>query len=162
MEIDGGADGPSIDAEWQAYFDLRWQVLRAPWNQPRGSEQDGLEDTSEHALIRDDARYFVRHFVFHQDVDPPARLRLQTNTGTVSGYERGETIVRDEGDWPLPGTKWTRLYLDGKASGSARSLTRWRATCCRTRWGTGIRHSSVGSTRRRRLREYSRRCPRRR
>ncbi len=31
-------------------FDLRWRVLRAPWNQPRGSEQDSLENTSRHIV----------------------------------------------------------------------------------------------------------------
>ncbi len=42
---------PQTPAEWEAYFDLRWRILRAPWDQPRGSERDNIEKTSEHLLI---------------------------------------------------------------------------------------------------------------
>ena len=34
--------------EWDRYFDLRWRVLRAPWQQPAGSERDDREDDSCH------------------------------------------------------------------------------------------------------------------
>jgi len=42
---------PQTPAEWENYFDLRWRVLRAPWNQPRGSEKDNRETDSEHFMI---------------------------------------------------------------------------------------------------------------
>lgn len=32
----------------ERYYELRWQLLRAPWNQPRGSECDEWEDTAFH------------------------------------------------------------------------------------------------------------------
>jgi len=34
-------------------FELRWQILRAPWNQPRGSERDEHDEQAVHALILD-------------------------------------------------------------------------------------------------------------
>ena len=34
---------PQNDAEWTAYYELRWRILREPWQQPRGSERDELE-----------------------------------------------------------------------------------------------------------------------
>ncbi|NVM54773.1 MAG: GNAT family N-acetyltransferase [Candidatus Helarchaeota archaeon] len=36
-------------------YDLRWRILRKPWNQPRGSERDQLESKANHyiALFRD-------------------------------------------------------------------------------------------------------------
>lgn len=43
---------PQSSQDWQDYYQLRWQVLRAPWQQPRGSEQDDLEQDSEHRFIR--------------------------------------------------------------------------------------------------------------
>lgn len=33
---------PQTRDEFFAYYDLRWQILLAPWNQPKGSEQDDL------------------------------------------------------------------------------------------------------------------------
>jgi predicted GNAT family N-acyltransferase len=39
---------PQADAEWDAYYDLRWRVLRAPLGQPRGSERDALDRSSWH------------------------------------------------------------------------------------------------------------------
>ena len=42
---------PETPAEWEDYYDLRWRVLRAPWDQPRGSEKDDREDDSEHLMI---------------------------------------------------------------------------------------------------------------
>lgn len=32
------------------YYDLRWRVLRQPWNQPKGTEKDDLEKDSLHRL----------------------------------------------------------------------------------------------------------------
>jgi predicted GNAT family N-acyltransferase len=40
------------DALDSDYFDLRWRVLREPWNQPRGSERDNLDETAFHLVIR--------------------------------------------------------------------------------------------------------------
>jgi predicted GNAT family N-acyltransferase len=41
--------GSALDSN---YFDLRWRVLRQPWNQPRGSERDNLDATAFHLVIR--------------------------------------------------------------------------------------------------------------
>ncbi len=42
---------PKTPSEWENYFDLRWRILRAPWDQPRGSEKDDREESSEHLMI---------------------------------------------------------------------------------------------------------------
>ncbi|CAA6822975.1 MAG: Unknown protein [uncultured Thiotrichaceae bacterium] len=42
---------PATEAQWQAYYDLRWQVLREPWGQPRGSERDELEAEAVHRAV---------------------------------------------------------------------------------------------------------------
>ncbi len=42
---------PSTPDEFEDYYTLRWRILRAPWNQPRGSERDTLEDTSRHFMV---------------------------------------------------------------------------------------------------------------
>lgn len=44
---------PETTDEWRGYYELRWQILRAPWQQPRGSERDELEDSAVHRLACD-------------------------------------------------------------------------------------------------------------
>lgn len=47
---------PASKADFAAYFELRWKLLRSPWNQPRGSEQDDREADSIHVMaVTDDA-----------------------------------------------------------------------------------------------------------
>jgi len=41
---------PQTDAEWKAYYALRFNVLREPWNQPLGSEVLADEDQAIHAI----------------------------------------------------------------------------------------------------------------
>jgi len=45
---------PSTRDKFQRYYELRWKILRAPWNQPRGSEQDELEQSSHHLMVTGD------------------------------------------------------------------------------------------------------------
>jgi GNAT superfamily N-acetyltransferase len=39
---------PSTSTEWDSYYQLRWETLREPWNQPKGTEKDDMEETSIH------------------------------------------------------------------------------------------------------------------
>ena len=39
---------PQTEDEWSQYYDLRWRILRQPWQQSKGSEKDDIEDSSEH------------------------------------------------------------------------------------------------------------------
>jgi len=38
------------DEEFKHYYHLRWQLLRAPWHQPEGSEIDDIEDQCFHVI----------------------------------------------------------------------------------------------------------------
>ena len=39
---------PRTPDEWDEYYKLRYQVLRAPWNQPVGSERNEGDQTAAH------------------------------------------------------------------------------------------------------------------
>jgi ribosomal protein S18 acetylase RimI-like enzyme len=43
---------PSSEEELTAYYDLRWRILRKPWDQPRGSERDDLDATSYKLMLK--------------------------------------------------------------------------------------------------------------
>lgn len=49
MEIE--IRSPKTDKEWQEYYDLRYRILREPWNQPRGSERNDGDETGIHLAI---------------------------------------------------------------------------------------------------------------
>ncbi|QQS35206.1 MAG: GNAT family N-acetyltransferase [Ignavibacteriales bacterium] len=42
---------PKTKEEFERYYDLRWRMLRAPWNQPRGSEKDPIEDIAYPIMV---------------------------------------------------------------------------------------------------------------
>ncbi|MBT3756535.1 MAG: GNAT family N-acetyltransferase [Candidatus Cloacimonetes bacterium] len=41
---------PKTKLEFEKYYDLRWWILRKPWNQPKGSEQDEMDEDSIHVM----------------------------------------------------------------------------------------------------------------
>jgi predicted GNAT family N-acyltransferase len=60
---------PKTNEDFESYYQLRWEILRKPWNQPPGSEKDELENNAYHLLIKDDNLFPVavgRLHVEHQ------------------------------------------------------------------------------------------------
>ena len=45
---------PTTSEEFKKYYNLRYEILRKPWKQPRGSEKDGGEKSSIHRMIIDE------------------------------------------------------------------------------------------------------------
>lgn len=41
---------PQTPEEFEKYYYLRWKILRAPWDQPKDSEKDELEDLAIHII----------------------------------------------------------------------------------------------------------------
>jgi N-acetylglutamate synthase-like GNAT family acetyltransferase len=46
---------PVSQEDFDKYYQLRWEVLRKPWNQPHGTEKDENEATSIHVMAIDDS-----------------------------------------------------------------------------------------------------------
>lgn len=67
---------PETSADFQAYYQLRWQLLRKPWNQPLGSERDELENVAWHRMC------IVDEPVSGRRVVGVGRLHLQTSIKT--------------------------------------------------------------------------------
>ncbi|MBW1933663.1 MAG: GNAT family N-acetyltransferase [Deltaproteobacteria bacterium] len=42
---------PRSDDDFKKYYELRWKILREPWNQPRGSERDEMDDIAMHIMV---------------------------------------------------------------------------------------------------------------
>ncbi len=58
---------PETNADFEKYFTLRYEVLRKPWNQPKGSEQDEGDKTSQHVCL-----------LFNDEVIGVCRLQLNS------------------------------------------------------------------------------------
>lgn len=67
---------PTGEDEFKVYYQLRWKLLRAPWNQPRGSEVDDLENQSFHLMAIDEKN----------EVIGVARLQFNSNSEAQIRY----------------------------------------------------------------------------
>ncbi|MFY7990221.1 MAG: GNAT family N-acetyltransferase [Fluviicola sp.] len=47
---------PQNPSEWEAYYDLRYRVLREPFNKPRGSERNEGDETAQHFALFEGGR----------------------------------------------------------------------------------------------------------
>jgi N-acetylglutamate synthase-like GNAT family acetyltransferase len=45
---------PASPEDFEQYYQLRFEELRQPWNQPKGSERAADDDTAIHALLLDE------------------------------------------------------------------------------------------------------------
>jgi GNAT superfamily N-acetyltransferase len=41
---------PKTAEDFENYYDLRWRILRKPWNQPKGSHRDEHEERAIHIM----------------------------------------------------------------------------------------------------------------
>src|SRR5687768_7799827 len=57
---------PQNEEELRKCFRLRWEILRKPWDQPRGTETDELEHEALHIMVIDDGKVLATgraHFI---------------------------------------------------------------------------------------------------
>lgn len=68
-------------------------------------------------------RWFDR-FLLNIDngIDREPRVQMLVGNGSFQALISGDFTRIEAADWPVPGTRWQTLYLDGARSGSARSL----------------------------------------
>ena len=86
---------PQSEADWQSYFDLRWRVLRAPWNQPPGSERDAQEDQSIHLMLCDPSRHAVAVGRLHFRSSIEAQIRYMAVEQAFAGRGLGSRILQE-------------------------------------------------------------------
>lgn len=85
---------PQTEAQWLAYYQLRWQVLRSPWGQPKGSEQDELEANSFHRMICTEAGEVVAVGRLHKVDDSTAQVRYMAVSDQWQGHGLGAILLR--------------------------------------------------------------------
>jgi len=75
------------------YFDLRWRILRRPWDQPRGSERDSMDDSAFHLLLLDSARKPLACGRLHFNAPDDAQVRFVAVDENGRGCGYGSRIL---------------------------------------------------------------------
>jgi len=86
---------PQSPAEWDDYFDLRWRVLRAPWQQPRGSEKDDIEAESQHLMIAGEDSRPLAIGRLHFNTPAEAQVRFMAVDPSAQGRGLGSKILQE-------------------------------------------------------------------
>lgn len=86
---------PKNREEWERYFDLRWRVLRAPWNQPRGSEQDDREDVSIHVAVWDQSGRALAVGRLQLNSEAEGQVRYMAVDPDLKGRGLGSVVLRE-------------------------------------------------------------------
>ncbi len=83
---------PQTRKEFFDYYDLRWRILRAPWNQPKGSEQDELEGLAIHIIAVENDK-IVGCGRAHFNSDEEAQIRYMAVENEWQGKGVGKLIL---------------------------------------------------------------------
>jgi predicted GNAT family N-acyltransferase len=66
---------PVTPEDYRKYYDLRWRILCAPWQQSRGIERDPADGTSTHLMAVDDGQAVVGVGRLHFNTPGEAQIR---------------------------------------------------------------------------------------
>mgnify|MGYP005838114029 CR=1 FL=1 len=84
---------PQTPAEWQRYYQLRWQILRAPWQQPPGSERDELEAEAHHLMLITAEGEIAAVGRLHQLEQGGAQVRYMAVAAEYQGKGAGARVL---------------------------------------------------------------------
>ena len=86
---------PNSSAEFEQYYNLRYEVLRKPWHQPKGSEKDDGDKSSIHRMIIDESNgkaVAVGRLQFNTSEEAQIRYMAVSDNYQLKGY--GNLIVK--------------------------------------------------------------------
>ncbi|MEY4286499.1 MAG: hypothetical protein RL511_572 [Bacteroidota bacterium] len=86
---------PENAAEWEAYYKLRYVVLRQPWGQAKGSEQTPDEDQHQHFAYYDDANKLLGVGRLDQVDAQTAQIRFMAVAESQQGKGIGKAIIEE-------------------------------------------------------------------
>lgn len=81
---------PKTEEEFKHYYQLRWTLLRAPWNQPQGSEADEWEEQCFHlmAVTAENETTGVARLQFNSATEAQIRYMAVSKTHERKGIGR--------------------------------------------------------------------------
>ena len=105
---------PRTEEEFEAYYRLRWEVLRAPWGHERGSERGEDENSSFHLMAVDEGKVFGVGRL-HAREDGVMQIRYMAVAPEGQGRGIGSGIIAAlEGEGRRQGAR--KIQLDSRES----------------------------------------------
>ena len=83
---------PVTDSDWKAYYALRFNVLREPWNQPLGSEVLADEDQAIHAIAVEGTEV-LGVARMHESAEKQGQVRCVATATAAQGKGIGKAIM---------------------------------------------------------------------
>lgn len=87
--------GPQNESEWEAYYKLRYDVLRAPWGQAKGSEQTADEAQHQHFAFFNDANQIIGVGRLDQTAPHLGQVRFMAVAANQQGKGIGKMIMNE-------------------------------------------------------------------
>jgi ribosomal protein S18 acetylase RimI-like enzyme len=84
---------PQSPGDFEIYFNLRYEALRKPWNQPFSSVKDDLEDNSFHAMLLDEQGLAAGVCRMHFNPTGEAQLRFMAIRADLQGKGLGKLLL---------------------------------------------------------------------
>lgn len=84
---------PETEVELEKYFNLRYEILRKPWNQPVSSTKDEWEGQSIHVLMLDENNEAVACGRLQLNPNEEGQIRSMAVRNDMQGKGLGKQII---------------------------------------------------------------------
>ncbi|RMG28296.1 MAG: GNAT family N-acetyltransferase [Gammaproteobacteria bacterium] len=84
---------PETPDEYRACYRLRWELLRAPWGQPPGSEQDAFESRAWHRMAITPEGCVIGYGRLHRESEDTGRIRYMAVRPEWQGQGVGTALL---------------------------------------------------------------------
>ena len=84
---------PETPGQFDEYYNLRWRVLRAPWDKLRGSEKDEYDESADHVTARDHHGRLLGIGRLHMNSKEEAQIRYMVVEEEYRGFGVGRAII---------------------------------------------------------------------
>lgn len=86
---------PNTQQEWDAYFDLRYRILRQPWKQPLGSEKNEGDASAEHFAVWIDGVIAAVARMDKMEDEDTVQVRFVAVDSTFQGKGLGKVVMNE-------------------------------------------------------------------
>ena len=84
---------PTTEEQFKQYYQLRYDTLRKPWDQPEGSEHAEDDDTAVHAMLVDDEGEAVGVCRLHLNTPEEGQIRFMGIRADKQGQRLGDQLL---------------------------------------------------------------------